>query len=437
MIFHSERFRRLSKEGSWIIFGQVASIAGALFGVRLITEVLDPASYGKLSLALTVATLINQTVVGPLGNGITRFYFPASMAEDLGGYFKAVKNLTLSATWIIFLIILLAVVGLLIAGKTEWIVITISAFIFALLSGYSSILTGIQNAARQRSLVAIFQGIEPFLRFLITAGLLLWVQDTTTMAITGYALATLILILAQFFFFRRNINTKSLVEEDSKTWKDQIWKYSWPFATWGIFSWAQTASDRWALGYFASTKDLGHYAVLFQLGYYPMSMASGLAMQFLAPIFYQRMGIANKDSAHHVNKLSWRITWSVLGMTALGVVFLLLFHSLIFRIFVSQKYASVSYLLPWMLLAGGIFAAAQTIALNLMSQMKTHSMTVVKIVTSILGIIFNFIGAYFYGVPGVIAASITFSVVYFIWMVVISKDLTGGIPSMNLSNKEL
>lgn len=419
MIFKSERFRRLSKEGSWIIIGQVAAVIGSLFGVRLITEILAPASYGQLSLALTMTTLINQTIIGPLGNGVSRFYSPASLKNDLSGYYSAVKYFTAYATWIIFLISIVAIISLLAVGKTEWIVITISALIFALFSGYGSIITGIQNAARKRSLVAIVQGIEPFFRFLVTAGLLLSLRDTTAVAIAGYTLSTFILVLAQYYIFRKDVQISTSV--DFKYWKDQIWKYSWPFATWGIFSWAQTASDRWALGYFASTKDLGHYAVLFQLGYYPMSMASGLAVQFLAPIFYHRIGIENEESKQEVNKMSWRITWSVLGLTVLGVLFLLGFHGLIFKIFVSENYASVSYLLPWMLLAGGIFAAAQTIALNLMSQMKTQTMTIVKIGSSLVGIVLNFIGAYYYGVPGVVCASNAFSIIYFCWMCRVSK----------------
>jgi O-antigen/teichoic acid export membrane protein len=421
MSFNSKRFHKLFKEGSWIFAGQAAAIVGSLFGVRLITEILDPESYGKLALALTVATLVNQTILGPLSNGVTRFYAPAQSAGDLNGYLKAVKELVRFASLITLLIIVLIIISLIATQKFNWISITLASFVFALLSGYSSILAGIQNAARQRSIVAFHQGIEPTARFLIAAGLLLWIQDTTEVAMSGYALATLILVSSQIFFFRKNILKEITTEENPKFWKDQIWVYSWPFASWGIFSWAQTASDRWALGYFSSTSELGHYAVLFQLGYYPMSMATGLAMQFLAPIFYEKIGISNQESQNTISQLSRKITWVVLGLTFLGVVLVLFLHPLIFKIFVAKKYAAASYLLPWMLLSGGIFAAAQTIALNLMSLMKTSSMAIVKISTSILGVIFNFVGAYYYGLQGVVIAGIIFSTIYFIWMLIISK----------------
>ncbi len=422
-MFRTERFRRLSKEGFWVVLGQAMAVLGALVGVRLLTELLDPAAYGELALGMTVATLVNQTVLGPLSNGVTRFYAPAQEQGDLGGYLKATRRLVSSATGIIILMILLTVVGLLIAGRTEWIAIAIAALVFAIFSGYNAILSGIQNAARQRSIVALHQGMESWARFLVAAGLMVLLGATSTVAMVGYAVAVILVLGSQTIFFRKivpkNINTAN----KERIWQEQIWKYSLPFASWGIFSWAQQASDRWALGLFATTQDVGLYAVLFQLGYYPMAMTSGMATQFLAPIFYQRAGdVSDSQRNANVNKLSWQLTRLSLAVT--GVVFLgaLLFHTQIFRILVAKEYASVSHLLPWMLLAGGIFAAGQTITLNLMSQMKTQTMMTAKIVTALLGVTLNFAGAYWYGITGIVIAGILFSAAHFFWMAVLAKN---------------
>jgi hypothetical protein len=74
-----------------------------------------------------------------------------------------------------------------------------------------------------------------------------------------------------------------------------------------------------------------------------------------------------------------------------------------------------------MLLASGIFAAAQTIALNLMSQLKTQLMMTAKIITALLGVAFNCAGAYWYGTVGIVIASILFSVSFFSWMALLSR----------------
>jgi len=416
-ILRSERVRRLSKEGFWVVLGQALAVIGSLVGVRLLTELLGPAAYGELALGMSVATLVNQTVFGPLSSGATRFYAPAVEQGDLGGYLNAVRRLVVSATGIIVLLMLFLVAGLLIAGRMEWIAIATAALIFAILSGYNSILSGIQNAARQRSIVALHQGMESWARFLVAAGLLVLMHASSTVAMAGYSVGMILVLGSQFLFFRGIVLHNVTAADEGRIWKERIWKYSLPFASWGIFTWAQQASDRWALGLFATTQQVGLYAVLFQLGYYPILITSGMVMQFLAPIFYQRAGDASDALRNaNVNELSWRLTGLVLGVT--GAVFLVTFllHGQIFRILVAKEYASVSHLLPWMLLAGGLFAAGQTVGLNLMSQMKTYTMSVAKTVSSLLGVIFNVVGAYWDGTRGIVIANVLFSALYFLWM---------------------
>lgn len=418
-----ERSRRLFKEGGWIVLGQVLMVVGSLVGVRLLTELLTPDAYGELALGMTIAALVNQIILGPLGGGIIRFYAPAVEQGDLSGYLSAAKKLVLFATGIIFLLVVLSIAGLIIAGQAQWVTITVSSLVFAILSGYCANLSGIQTAARQRAIVAIHQGIDPLWRSLIAAGLLLWLGMTSTVAMIGYAIAALLLLGSQIFFFRKIIpdNTFSAT---NRNWQDEIWRFSWPIGIFGIFTWMQLVSDRWSLQLFSATQEVGKYVVLYQLGYYPVSLIAGMVMQFLVPILYQRAGDASDSRRNDgVNKLSWYLTWATIGLT--GVVFVAVFlsHALIFRILVAQEYSSVSYLLPWMILAGGMFASGQSLASNLQAQMKTREMIVAKIVTALFGILLNFAGAYWYGTTGVVGAAVLFSIMYFIWMVVLVKGV--------------
>jgi O-antigen/teichoic acid export membrane protein len=416
-----ERLRRLSKEGAWVVLGQAAAVLGSLAGVRLLTELLDPAAYGELALGMTVASLVNQALLGPLGNGITRFYAPAQEGGDLGGYLGAARGLVLASTAVIALAILLAGAGLLLTARAQWIGIATAALVFATVSGCNAILSGIQNAARQRAIVALHQGVEPWARFLLAAAMLLWLGATSTVAMLGYVLAVALVLGSQYLFFRKVMRDDSAVA-DMDGWRRQIWHYSWPISIFGAFTWMQLASDRWALELFATTQDVGLYAALFQLGYYPMSIATGMAVQFLVPIFFQRAGDASDDRRNaDVDSLSWRLTGIALALT--GTVFLaaLLLHAQIFRVFAAAEYASVSHLLPWMLLSGGIFAAGQTIALNLMSQMKTRAMIAPKLITALLGVALNFACARWYGISGIVVAGLVFSTTYFLWMAMLSR----------------
>ena len=425
-MLRSERFRRLFKEGFWIVLGQVMVVLGALVSVRVLTELLSPAAYGELALGMTLATLVNQTLLGPLSGGLARFYSPAVEHGDISGYLKAARKLIYYATGIIILISILVVLGLKITGLTSWIGIATTAFIFAILSGYNACLSGIQSAARQRAVVAMHQGADPITRLIIAAAMLMWLGATSAAAMLGYSIATLLVLGSQAFFFRKIIAKQASTVDEGRNWEDEIWKFSLPIGTWGIFTWVQLVSDRWALQLFSTTEEVGKYAALYQLGYYPVALITGMAMQFLVPILYQRAGDASDSKRNaSVKKLSWQLTWATLGLTSIVFLGTLLLHTLVFRILVAKEYGSVSYLLPWLLLAGGVFASGQALASNLLAQMKTREMMAAKIITALVGVALNVLGAYCYGITGIVSAGVLFAILYFAWMAVLVNKGNG------------
>lgn len=418
--FTSSRVRRLGREFIWISLGQAAAVLGAIVGVRLLTELMDPSTYGQLALGMTVATLVQQVVLGPLSNGAIRFYAPAREADALRGYLSAVGHLVLRATGGIVLAAFVLCLGLALAGQSRWIGLSAAAVCFALLTGYNSVLNGIQNAARQRAIVALHQGFASWGRFLLAAGLVLWLGANSTVAMTGYGLAILIVLISQVWFFHRTLLSGTRLSDISRTppdrWKKEIFTYTWPIAVWGIPTWAQLVSSRWALQLFSSTEGVGLYTVLYQLGYYPMSLASGLMLQLLAPVLFQRVGDASSTQRmEQVYVLNRQLIYITLGLTALGFVTAAVLHDLAFDVFVAPEYASVAYLLPWMLLAGGLFAAGQTASLNLMSSLESKSLMLPKVATAAFGIGLSCLGAALFGIPGVVAASVLFGAAYLIW----------------------
>ena len=416
------RLRRLAKEGSWILIGQIATVAGSLVLVRVLTEYLEPAQYGQLNLGLTVAALVNQVVMGGVSNGISRFYSIASEANDLPAYLAASRRLMAYATVAAVAIALLLVVGLLGLGFSQWMGLTAAALLLSVLTGFNAAMNGIQNAARQRSVVAFHGGLDAWLKILFAVGVMFWLGSTSTAVVLGYVLSSLLVIGSQFFYLRRLIPPLGEKRHATADWGRQIWVYSWPFSVFGIFTWAQQVSDRWVLQTFATTADVGLYAVVFQLGYVPIGLVTGIAVSFLAPVFYQRSGSATDSTRNTaVHRIAWQITLACLLITALAFVLTTCLHEWLFDLLVASKYHSVSYLLPWMVLAGGLFAAGQMLALKLMSDMKSSAMTTAKVVTAILGVILNLYGAMYFGVDGVVAALVAFSVIYLIWMVWLAR----------------
>ena len=182
------------------------------------------------------------------------------------------------------------------------------------------------------------------------------------------------------------------------------------------------ASDRWSLEAFADSESVGLYVAVFQLGYAPISIALGLATAFLGPIMFQRSGDATNVARNEgVHDLSWKLTILALLVTIAAFTVTWFLHDWLFQILVAVEYRKTSYLLPWVILAGGIFASGQMLALKLMSELKSGSLLVPKIVTALLGVFFNVMGAAFAGIHGVVGALIGFSAVYLFWMVMLGR----------------
>jgi len=421
------RFHRLAKEGSWILVSQIVSVLGSLVLVKVLTGYLEPAEYGHLALGLTVAGFVNQVVMVGLIVGIGRFYSIATEDGDLPGYIRASFRLLANATLVVIAIAIVLLAVLFSFGYFQWLGLVAAALVFSVVSGYSTSLNGMQNAARQRVAVAFISGVDALLKILLVIGVMLLLERSGTAVIIAYTMSLLIVMGAQLLLLRRLGSPEAKKSQLNKNWEMKIWAYAYPFSSWGAFTWAQQASDRWALQQFGSADEVGLYAVLFQLGYVPLGVVTSFAISLIGPILFQRSGAASDHTRNtSVHLIAWRITISGLLITTIAFLVTLSMHEWIFEILVSAKYRSVSYLLPWMVLAGGNFAACQMLSLKLMSEMKSRAMTAAKILTASLCVGMNIFGALWFGVQGVVGALVTFSFIFLVWMVIIARHPPRG-----------
>jgi len=414
-----ERLKRLARENLLIAVGMVVVVSGSLVLVRVLTEYLTPTQYGELALALTLVNLINQIVMCGLISGIGRFYSIAAEKKSLHSYLRSAYTLLNRAVLVVILIGLLCCAGLLVLKQSEWITLVLVSILFSIVSSYNSVYSDIQNAARHRGIVNLANGLDAIGKILLSIGVIYLAGASSTSVMLGYFVSALIVLSLNKFLLHFAIpatNDSPAVDSDNQAWLSQIWSYAWPFSTWGIFTWAQQASDRWALQIFANTDDVGVYSVLFQLGYVPVMMLSGLASGFLTPIFFQRAGDASDPTRNqNVHRVNWLISWTLLAFTLIAALVATVLHPWVFKIFVSASFRGYSYLLPWFVLAGGFFATGQMFALKLMSEVRSKHLLPVKISTAILGCALNILGAWVAGLVGIVVALVCFSSSYVIW----------------------
>ena len=411
------RYRRLAKEGSWIVVGQIMSVAASLVLVRILTEHLDPAQYGQLALALTLGTLIIQVAFSGSMPGIMRYYAIAAEKGEASEYFLAARRMMGYGTFVALGLSALLLFGLPLFGKADMLGLTGMTITFTLLGSYNGIQNMIQNAARQRQVVMFHGSLDAWMRVLFAAGLLTWLGNSAKIVVAAYIASLLLVLVSQAIFIRRLIPKSTTHRIKPNPWSAQIWQYSKPFVFFNAFTWIQASSDRWALDTFSTTQEVGLYAVLIQLGYTPIAMVAGLMTTLIGPILFQRSGdTANPSRNAGVHKSAWQITAIALLSTLLACMFTYLYHDWIFRLLVAPQYHTVSCFLPWMVFAGGLFSAGQVLGLKLMSDLNTQALAWPKIVTSLLGALLSFVGAYYVGLKGVVYGAVTFSILQLLWL---------------------
>ena len=256
--------RRLSHELAWVIVGQAVALIGGIVGVKLLTRYLGTKGYGELALGLTVAMLFNQVLFGPISQSLYRFFSVFRERKQLSGLFFFLRKLLLRVVPIILILsaLIALLLGMSISGKWGWLIF--ASVGFGLLDGANGIYQSVQNAARQRSIVALHQAAIRWLKPLAAVGIVTLTRRSGSIAILGFSIGMSVILLSQRLFMRRIFNGKIEKDKDQRLIFKSLIKYAYPFSVWGVITWAQMSSGRWALQAFLGEREVGLYAVLFQ-----------------------------------------------------------------------------------------------------------------------------------------------------------------------------
>jgi O-antigen/teichoic acid export membrane protein len=414
------RAGRLIREFGWIGLGQAGVVAGTLAAVRVLTEMLPSIEYGKLALALTGTTLATQLLFGPVSQSASRFFVVADERSEGASFQSGLGRLLSQASALFAAATALSGLWLAGSGSADLAVLVVASGAYALLAGLNGALNSVQNAARHRKTVAAHAALSSWFRLGMAVMLAGWLGATSTVVVAGYAAGAAVALGSQLFWYRRLFGASGDASRNpaaASGYYTRMFQYGWPFAAWGAVTFAQQVSDRWSIGLFAGPGEVAHYAVLFTLGYYPMSLLTMLVLELVSPILFRRAGDGHdKLRVRQANRMNSRMVSCVLWATAAGWVLASLTHEQVFAWLAAAEYRAKSHLLPWILVAGGLFAAGQMVSMRFLNQGQSRSLLLPKIATAIAGIGLNLAGARWWGLEGVVAGVVLFSAAYLAWM---------------------
>ncbi|MDO8684064.1 MAG: hypothetical protein Q7N50_11350 [Armatimonadota bacterium] len=425
----AQSWQAFAIEYSSIVVGQVVALLCSLWVVKILTSRLNSAQYGELALGLTLGGLATQLCYGPLQQATLRYFAPSLEADSGPSCYFAVKSILKRLNVYTAVVGAGFVIAIGVTFSEHWGCFAAAAILVALLGGNERVVDAFQASSRNRLVVASHQILWPVLRGCFAITLIHLFGASSTAAMSAFACASVVLVTSQIVAFRtkfrRVVNPHMHSAMDTGRWRQRLKEYAWPFATWGLFSWLQQSSDRWAIQITGDTQNVGKFAVLSQLGYAPTVLGLSSVVAFIQPIIFSRAGEGrDQERLRSARRINLVIVIGFLLATVLGVYGAFSYHAEIFRMLTGPAFNDTSYLLPWMVLSAGLYSTSEAASMLFMSSATTKKLVAPKIVLSILGTVFNYCGAYLDGIRGVVCASLLFSCISILWVAALALKVS-------------
>lgn len=397
-------------ESSVLICTQILSVLGSLLLVKVLTIYLSPSEFGAFGLAMSVAAVFNGVLMPAFLAATSRYYSVAKENGELSEFLRCVEELIRYLFVFLICILLASFFFLYINGFQKWIYLDLFIWIFSLTNGIAVIYAGIQNSARNRIQFSALYALDSWLRIACCFLVFNLFSINATSAGLGYAISSSILLSIQFILFKEFFRFKIKRVMLQKKWVSKLVKYGFPFIVTGFFFWVQINSGRWFLEVFSTRESIGYFVVLTQLGFSSIQIVVTLILNIINPIFiYKGTNARTFEEFKNVKGVVFGI--SIAGAIITGLILLVsfIFKKIIFSLAVGIGYQSVSYLLPWVILAGGLYGISQVISSIPIYFEKSNKLISPIIFSSILGTIATAILTPYLGLDGVIISLCIFS----------------------------
>ena len=350
------------KEASWVAIGQIAVAAGALLAIKVCTNVLDPAEFGRFSAVLAIAGLGQACFFGPVSQSATRFLSVAREQDVLAAYwFSLIKLYLLGAFAAIACGVVLTLVGLghLLPMPAPLVVV------YTLAVGLQTIQLAVINAARLRKWVAGLQIADALLRPALVLAVAFLAARSSSNVVSSYILTSAVVIGASAVLAittghrLRLPSSRSLRTVASSIIVGQMSSFTSLFVVFGVLGAVGSHGERLLLIDFVSWQDVGIYALLMQLAMAPNLMMTNLINQYYLPMVFQSDPLASSKLGRSYR---YYLAINILGVLAITVCVAALGRWIV-PLFSSAAFLGHEHLLWYLALSAGLFNLGQQLVL--------------------------------------------------------------------------
>lgn len=409
------------RELSWVAIEYAGTAILSLAGVKLLTNVLPVASYGRYALGLTFAVAANLLIFGPVGQTVLRFFTEFRQDGTLWVGFRLILKV-----WIGGCVVVLAFGAVLAAVAPGLGDIAIAGVLLGCAEGTTTIHAAAQSAFRRRRLVAVHALVSQASRFGLAGAAVLLVKPDASAALFGSAVGVAMVGSSHHFYFRRELKSPggaTLPAVDMVELKCEYMRrmraYASPFLAFGVFGWVQFAGDRWLLTTIAGDEIVGHFAALVQVGVMPILLGGSVMTAFLTPIMFERRA-ASEGMSHSSLRTS---AWLLIMATTTGVLIFHFIGASLMRILTAEAYTEYAYLLPLLVAGSGLFQLGQYFSIYGLQLERSSAYILAKAVVPVSYLILFAVGVITFGLAGGAWAYLVANSCYLVAILAVNRKL--------------
>jgi len=384
--------RKIINESFWSFFGQFISVFAMLFGIRLITEYVEPSEYGQYIIFSGIAMLIFNIISGSLFQSFLRL-IPENKEQS-----SEKSTLLSSKIILLFLYISLFFLALYFIFKVKYLFLIFVLFAYIISEHLVGFFKTLMNIKKKQKKYAFFQILLSLLRPTTATLIYIYYNNSFISIVYGFCIANIIVSL---LFFGNTI-FKDLMNSYKKKfyWNDfsEFFDFTKPLFFQKIFGWMLSNIDKYIIAFFLGTTATGKYAPIVSM-VSMLYLTTSTAVEIIFRPYYFEY-IANnkiKDGKEILKKYS--IILLIVAVTF--VAFFTLFDKQIVSLFLGENFRDYYYFLPILSIGFSFLMFGYLFENICYAYKKTWKVFWIESRTAIFNVIMLSILIYLYGIEGI------------------------------------
>lgn len=410
--------RKTWGDGFWSLAGTLASVFAGLALVKIAAVWIPSDQYGEASLVLGVVVLLNNLIIGPLMTAHMRIYFDYR-TRGLGYEFSSLfAKISLGAAIVCAVFYLMLAIGFWAVGAPYLLRMVWPALLLIMIQPFISLTTNYLEAHRLYFKLAVVNTGQKLLQVPAILGLLLLPISAASAVVLAQTVAILPLLFSSRGIQVRDTNKQG--SEQRSLGLRGAYDIFREFSAFGValplgyaVNWLLSTSDRYLIGHYMTTQDVGVYAINYGFWSLPFLMLNAWLEILTRPRIYERA--SRKDWRGMRNILALRMSIA-LAMGSIGSVILYLIGQKL-SVFVLGSNYQTDWGVPISIAVGHFFLILGYAASP--AFLATKRVRVVLFATIVAAVLNVSLNLYLIPKHGLMGAAMSTMFAYILWAMII------------------